>query len=67
VLEKHRDLSRENVIRLERIYEQVGCSRLQEENVINAVIEDNDLVTALSLHSMSLDVAVWKQRICRKN
>jgi hypothetical protein len=55
VLDKHRDLSHENVIRLERIYEQVGCSRLQEENVINAVIEDDDLVTALSLHGMSLD------------
>ncbi|KAF1935627.1 hypothetical protein EJ02DRAFT_484202 [Clathrospora elynae] len=55
VLEKHRDLSHKNVIRLERIYEQVGCSRLQEENVINAVIEDDDLVAALSLHGMSLD------------
>ena len=55
VQEKHRDLSQENVRRLERIYEQVGCSRLQEENVINAVIEDDDLVVALSPHSMSLD------------
>jgi hypothetical protein len=55
VLDKHRDLSQKNVIRLEKIYEQVGCSRLQEENVINAVIEDDDLVAALSLHGMSLD------------
>jgi hypothetical protein len=55
VLEKHRDLSHENVIRLERIYEQVGCSRLQEENVINAIVADDDLVAALSLHGMSLD------------
>ncbi|RII17524.1 hypothetical protein CUC08_Gglean002364 [Alternaria sp. MG1] len=55
VVDKHRDLSYENVIRLEKIYEQVGCSRLQEENVINAVIEDDDLVAALSLHGMSLD------------
>jgi hypothetical protein len=55
VLDKHRDLFHENVIRLEKIYEQVGCLRLQEENVINAVIEDDDLVAALSLHGMSLD------------
>ncbi|KAG9186453.1 hypothetical protein G6011_09561 [Alternaria panax] len=55
VEDKHRDLSHENVIRLEKVYEQVGCSRLQEENVVNAVIEDHDLVTALSLHGMSLD------------
>jgi hypothetical protein len=55
VLDKHRDLSHENVIRLEKIYGKVGCSRLQEENFINAVIEDDDLVAALSLHGMSLD------------
>jgi hypothetical protein len=55
MLDKHQDLSQKNVIRLEKIYEQVGCLRLQEENVINAVIEDNNLVTALSLHSMLLD------------
>jgi hypothetical protein len=55
VLDRHRDLSHENVIRLERIYKQVGCSRLQEENVINAVVGDDDLVAALSLHGMSLD------------
>jgi hypothetical protein len=55
VLDKHRDLSYENVIRLEKIYEQVGCLRLQEENVINAVIKDDDLVAALSLHGMLLD------------
>jgi hypothetical protein len=55
VLDNHRDHSHENVKRLKRIYEQVGCSRLQEENVINAVIEDDNLVAALSLHGMSLD------------
>ena len=55
VLDKHRELSHKNVIRLEQIYEQVGCSRLQEENVVNAVIEDDNLVVALSLHGMSLD------------
>jgi hypothetical protein len=55
VLDKHRNISHENVVRLERIYEQVGCSRLQEENVVNAIIEDDDLVAALSLHHMSLD------------
>ena len=55
VAARHRDLSYENVIRLQRIYEQVGCSRLQEENFINAVIEDDELDVALSLHGMSLD------------
>jgi hypothetical protein len=55
LLDKHRDLSYENVIRLEKIYKQVGCSRLQEKNVINAVIEDDNLVAALSLHGMLLD------------
>jgi hypothetical protein len=55
VAARHRDLSYENVIRLQKIYEQVGCSRLQEENFINAVIEDDDLTVALSLHGMSLD------------
>ena len=55
MLDRHRDLSHENVIRLERIYEQVGCSQLQEENVINAVIKDDDLVAALSLHGILLD------------
>jgi hypothetical protein len=43
-LDKHRYLAHENVIRLERIYEQVGCVRVQEENVTNAVIPDDDLV-----------------------
>ena len=55
VLEKHRNLSNENVARLEKIYEQVGCSRLEEENVINAVVEDGDLLAALTTVCMSLD------------
>jgi hypothetical protein len=53
VLDKHSDLSHENVIRLEKIYEQVGCLRLQEENVIHAVVKDDDLIAALSLHGIS--------------
>ncbi|KAI1537805.1 ATPase [Pyrenophora tritici-repentis] len=64
LLDKHRELSYENVIRLERIYEQVGCLRLQEENIINAVIEDDDLVAALSLRDISLDdmrILQWPQ------
>jgi hypothetical protein len=40
---------------LQTIYEQVGCLRLKEENAINAVMRDDDLVAALSLHGMSLD------------
>jgi hypothetical protein len=55
VQEKHRKISHENVIRLEKKYEQVGCERLQEENVINAIVKDGDLIAALSTHGMSLD------------
>ena len=55
VREKHREISHENVKRLENRYEQVGCERLQEENVINAIVKDSDLVAALSTQGMSLD------------
>ena len=55
VLDKHRELSEENVRRLQNIYEQVGCNRLDEENVINAVVEDEDLGAALSLQGKSIE------------
>jgi hypothetical protein len=55
MLDKHRNLSYKNVVRLERIYKQVGCSQLQEENVVNTIIKDNNLVAALLLHYMLLD------------
>ena len=55
VREKHQEISYENVKRLENRYEQVGCERLQEENVINAIVKDSDLVAALSTQGMSLD------------
>ncbi|EOA87100.1 uncharacterized protein SETTUDRAFT_31400 [Exserohilum turcica Et28A] len=55
VLDKHREVSLENVRRLERIYGQVGCLRLQDENVVNAIVEDDHLIAALSTHGISLD------------
>ncbi|EDU46063.1 conserved hypothetical protein [Pyrenophora tritici-repentis Pt-1C-BFP] len=55
VLDKHRELSEENVRRLQNIYEQVGCNRLEEENVINAVIADEDLVAELSSQGKSIE------------
>jgi hypothetical protein len=55
VRDKHRKISHENVIRLEKKYEQVGCERLQEENVVNAIVKDDDLIAALSPHGISLD------------
>jgi hypothetical protein len=55
VLDKHQNLSYKNVVRLERIYKQVSCLQLQEENVVNAIIKDDNLVAALLLHYMSLD------------
>ncbi|KAI1680263.1 DUF3723 containing protein [Pyrenophora tritici-repentis] len=55
VLDKHRELSEENVKRLQNIYEQVGCNRLEEENVINAVIADEDLVAELSSQGKSIE------------
>ena len=48
VLGKRRDISEQNVQRLERIFERNGCLRLQEENVINAVVLDEDLPDLLS-------------------
>ena len=40
VLGKRREISEQNVQRLERIFERNGCLRLQEENVVNAVVLD---------------------------
>ena len=45
---KHRELSEQNVQRLERIFERNGCLRLQEENVINAIVHDEELRSLLS-------------------
>ncbi|KAF1353041.1 hypothetical protein EJ07DRAFT_134654 [Lizonia empirigonia] len=48
VVDKRRELSEQNVLRLVRIFGRKGCLRLQEENVINAVILDKDLPALLS-------------------
>jgi hypothetical protein len=48
VVDKRREISEQNVQRLERIFERNGCLRLQEENVINAVVLDEDLPLLLS-------------------
>ncbi|KAF1363093.1 hypothetical protein EJ07DRAFT_104137 [Lizonia empirigonia] len=48
VVDKRREISEQNIQRLERIFERNGCLRLQEENVINAIIRDEDLPLLLS-------------------
>jgi hypothetical protein len=48
VQDKHRAISQENVLRIENIFKHNGCLRLQEEHVINAVVQDDDLAAALS-------------------
>jgi hypothetical protein len=53
--DQHRELSLDNVRRLESIYEKNGCLRLQEENVINAIIDDDTLTGALAKTSVSAD------------
>lgn len=53
--DRHRELSSDNVRRLQSIYERNGCLRLQEENVINAIIDDDTLTEALSKIAMSAD------------
>ncbi|KAF1840100.1 uncharacterized protein K460DRAFT_399124 [Cucurbitaria berberidis CBS 394.84] len=52
---KHREVAQQNVKRLEKIFERVGCLRLQEDNVVNAVIPDDDLSVALASRGMTLD------------
>ena len=48
VLGTRREISEQNVQRLERIFERTGCLRLQEENVINAIVIDEELYSLLS-------------------
>ena len=73
VQSEHREISRENVTRIEKIFQRVGCQRLQEENVINAIIPDEELEAALHSHGMSLDSLAhvqWPQdapEICLKS
>ncbi|EUC40671.1 hypothetical protein COCMIDRAFT_108213 [Bipolaris oryzae ATCC 44560] len=51
-LNKHREESPQNVRRLQKIFEKTGCLRLQEENIIDAVVEDDRLNAAL--HAIGL-------------
>jgi hypothetical protein len=53
--DRHRELSPDNVRRLESIYEKCGCLRLQDENVINAIIDDDALAEALENTSLQAD------------
>jgi hypothetical protein len=55
VLEKHRAESSQNVRRLQRIFQKTGCFRLQDENVINAVVEEHQLAAALRTVNLSTD------------
>ena len=54
-LEKHREVSKQNVQRLEQIFEQNGCLRLQEENVINAIVYDEELPSLLSSSTLTAE------------
>lgn len=51
-LNKHREESPQNVRRLQKIFEKTGCLRLQDENIIDAVVEDDRLNAAL--HAIGL-------------
>ncbi|KZM26577.1 hypothetical protein ST47_g2216 [Ascochyta rabiei] len=55
VIDKHRKLSEQNVQRLERIFERNGCLRLQEENVINAIVHDDELPSLLSFSAATAE------------
>ncbi|KAF2650673.1 hypothetical protein K491DRAFT_666825 [Lophiostoma macrostomum CBS 122681] len=55
VQRKHRSVSQKNVRRLRGIFEKVGCLRLQEENFINAIVDDASLDDALTLSGVSRD------------
>jgi hypothetical protein len=54
-LGKHREASEQNIQRLERIFERNGCLRLQEENVINAVVHDEGLSSLLLSHALTAE------------
>jgi hypothetical protein len=53
VVEKHREESSQNVRRLQRIFEKDGCFRLQDENAINAVVEEGHLDAALRVANLT--------------
>lgn len=46
--DQHRPESEENIRRLQKIFARTGCLRLQDENVINALVEEDDLALALT-------------------
>jgi hypothetical protein len=59
VVGQRRDISEQNIQRLERIFERNGCLRLQEENVINAVVLDEDLPVLSALTPEQLRQIAW--------
>lgn len=59
VVGKRRDISEQNVRRLEHIFERNGCLRLHEENIINAVVLDDDLSVLSALTSEQLRQVAW--------
>ncbi|ENI00446.1 hypothetical protein COCC4DRAFT_150601 [Bipolaris maydis ATCC 48331] len=54
-LNKHREVSPQNVRRLQKIFEKTGCLRLQDENVIDAVVENDRLDAALRAIGLSIE------------
>ena len=53
VQQKRRKVSQKNVRQLQKIFEKVGCLRLQEENFINAVVDDASLDDAVAISQVS--------------
>lgn len=47
VVQKHRQVSQKNVERLRRVFRQHGCERLQQENFVSAIIDEDALEVAL--------------------
>ena len=53
VQQKCRKVSQTNVRRIQNIFEKVGCLRLQEENFIDAVVDDASLDNAVAVSQVS--------------
>jgi hypothetical protein len=54
-LDKHREECPQNVRRLQKIFEKTGCLRLQDENVVDAVVRDDYLDTALRKTGLTIE------------
>ncbi|ORX91555.1 hypothetical protein BCR34DRAFT_649961, partial [Clohesyomyces aquaticus] len=55
VQQEHRKVSIQNVRRLQRVFERNGCWRLQEENFVNAIVDDVTLNASLAAAGLGKD------------